>query len=300
MFKWFKKHFIPHEGNNHRPHFLHSSNVRKIVLVVVTLELILFILPSIGFFRGSDFIAAVLPSVLNNLTNEKRANVNLNQLRSNSLLEQAAIMKATDMASKGYFAHTSPEGISPWYWLGVSGYRYAMAGENLAINFTDSRDVTEAWMNSSTHRDNILKQNFTEIGTAAVTGYYAGREAIFVVQYYARPLIAHAPTKITTSPAVPSAAVLGEEVNITASFIEKSVASPKHTADIALLTVFGTVVFALIINFVTKASARHPDLVTNGLVVAAVIFGIYLSNNYLFNTNPVISLESVQVSEVIF
>lgn len=187
MFKWLKKHFIPHKGNNHRPYFLHGPNAKKIVLVVFALELILFVLPSVTIFRGTNFLASVLPAVLNNLTNDKRASANLSQLNSNSMLEQAAARKASDMASKGYFAHTSPEGLTPWYWLSASGYRYVMAGENLAVNFTDSRDVTEAWMSSPAHRDNILKQGFTEIGTAAATGYYDGREAIFVVQYYAIP-----------------------------------------------------------------------------------------------------------------
>lgn len=308
MFKWFKKHFIPHEGNNHRPCFLHGPNAHKIVLVVIALELILFVLPSVSFFKNSDFMAAVLPSVLNNLTNEKRAGANLNQLKTNSLLEQAALLKTADMASKSYFAHTSPEGFTPWHWLSVSGYRYVIAGENLAVFFTDSRDVTEAWMNSPTHRDNILRQGFTEIGTAVATGTYNGREAIFVAQYYARPVVAtsvstSAPISISqvsvpstnsvvvSAPAVTSTAVLGEETNTLGEFVEKSMTSPRHTSNIALFIILGIVIFALTINFVTRVNTKHPDLVTNGLAVVAVIFAIYIYNNYLLNTRPVVSQE---------
>lgn len=99
-------------------------------------------------------------------------------------------MKAQDMATKGYFAHTSPEGKkTPWYWLKQVGYQYQYAGENLAINFTDSKDVTNAWMNSPTHKANIVKDKYTEVGTGIATGLYEGRETVFVAQVYANPIV---------------------------------------------------------------------------------------------------------------
>ena len=61
----------------------------------------------------------------------------------------------TDMAEKSYFAHTSPEGLTPWYWITLAGYRFSLAGENLAIDFTESEDVENAWMNSPAHRASI-------------------------------------------------------------------------------------------------------------------------------------------------
>ena len=72
----------------------------------------------------------------------------------------------------------------------AEGKRYiAIAGENLAINFTDSKDVTAAWMKSPTHKANIIKENYTEIGTGIASGMYEGKEAIYVAQVYANPLI---------------------------------------------------------------------------------------------------------------
>jgi len=53
------------------------------------------------------------------------------------LLEQAAQLKANDMAEKGYFAHTSPDGKTPWEWLKDVSYPFLAAGENLAVNFLD-------------------------------------------------------------------------------------------------------------------------------------------------------------------
>ena len=208
------------------------------------------------------------------------------------------------MDYKGYFSHNSPEGVTPWYWLRVSGYLYDTAGENLAVNFTDSKDVTEAWMNSPAHRDNILRQGFTEIGTAAATGYYDGREAIFVVQYYARPSNIISVTNLvstviasSTAPATvavaSSTAVLGEVINSLST-------SPKRNTDFALLGILGVVVLALVINLITKTREKHPDLITNGLAVIVIIITIYLSNNYLFSTYPTVPLGQALISEITF
>ena len=48
----------------------------------------------------------------------------------------AAQAKADDMATKGYFAHTSPDGKNSWYWFKQAGYTFTYAGENLALDFS--------------------------------------------------------------------------------------------------------------------------------------------------------------------
>ena len=188
MFSWLKKHFIPHEGNDHRPHILRGSGIRNIVILIIFLEIFAFLIPTLTRINMTGGMAAVLPAVLADLTNQERQEQNLSTLTVSQILNQAAEMKATDMATKGYFAHTSPEGKNPWYWLEKVGYKYQYAGENLAINFSDSKDVTNAWMASPTHKANIVKGNYTEIGTGIASGIYEGRETVFVAQVYANPL----------------------------------------------------------------------------------------------------------------
>lgn len=189
MLNWFKKHFIPHEGNNHRPHFLHKESIRNILILVIFVEVFAFLGPTIPEINKTGGMAAVLPAVLGDLTNEERKADHLLALNTNPILNKAAQMKAEDMAEKGYFAHTSPEGLTPWYWLKQVGYKYQYAGENLAINFTDSKDVTNAWMNSPTHKANIVKDKYTEVGTGIATGMYEGKETVFVAQVYANPIV---------------------------------------------------------------------------------------------------------------
>ncbi|MBX9906400.1 hypothetical protein K2X96_00710 [Patescibacteria group bacterium] len=218
MFRWLKKHFIPHHGNGHQPHFLRERNIRALIVVVLVAELCLLVFPFVPALRftNSNFITSVLPAVLNDLTNEERETQSFATLTVNPELNAVAELKARDMAEKGYFAHTSPEGKEPWYWFNYVGYDYEYAGENLAVDFVDSEDVTKGWMNSPTHKANILKGVYTEMGTGVATGIYEGRETIFVAQVYARPKsAAPAPTKTveTSIPAVvPSASSNTESV----------------------------------------------------------------------------------------
>jgi len=134
-----------------------------------------------------DSLSAIYGSVLVSLTNKDRVSQNISELKINSLLEIAAQMKADDMAKNSYFSHNSPDGKTPWYWVSLAGYQYKYAGENLAVNFTDSEEVHTAWRNSRGHFLNIINPKYTEIGIATSTGHYKGREVVFVVQMFGTP-----------------------------------------------------------------------------------------------------------------
>lgn len=136
---------------------------------------------------GRPQVAAVVSAVLADLANADRAHSGLGTLKINPVLTAVAQAKANDMATKGYFAHTSPEGKDPWFWFDTIGYPFDYAGENLAIDFSDSGDVERAWMNSPTHRENLLDPHFTEVGIATSQGMYQGRPTTFVVQEFGTP-----------------------------------------------------------------------------------------------------------------
>jgi hypothetical protein len=189
---------VPHEGNKYLPTLLQARGMLATIAVVV----FLFIGASVtqrALVSGSDFFAAVITGVLVDLANTDRAFNGLGILTPSPTLAYAAQLKAEDMAAKGYFAHTSPEGVSPWHWFKQANYGFLYAGENLAVHFSDSADVERAWMNSPTHRANILNSQFTEIGIATAKGYYQGRETIFVVQLFGTPKVAKAPVAETRS-----------------------------------------------------------------------------------------------------
>ena len=123
---------------------------------------------NISVLRNFYLFADIATQDLLSLINEQRVQNGLLPLASNAKLDQASYLKAQDMVKNDYFAHYSPQGVSPWYWFDQAGYYYQYAGENLAIDFVDAKTVTSAWMDSPLHRDNILNKNYTETGIAMI------------------------------------------------------------------------------------------------------------------------------------
>jgi uncharacterized protein YkwD len=100
-------------------------------------------------------------------------------------LNSAALNKAAAMLETNCWDHYCPEGVSPWDFFSEAGYLYVFAGENLAEGFINIESVMTAWMNSQTHRENILRPEFTEVGFGIVRGNYQGMEdnTIVVVHF---------------------------------------------------------------------------------------------------------------------
>ena len=123
-------------------------------LIIISLVVCQILFPT----KAPPILAAPSSSEIITLHNNARANQGLDALQSNGLLSQAAQAKANDMLAHDYFAHTSPSGQTPWQWITNTGYDYEYAGENLAIDFYTAQSLQEAWMNSPTHRANIMNK----------------------------------------------------------------------------------------------------------------------------------------------
>lgn len=190
---WIKEHlhhfFVPSEGNNYRAKALHVD--------FLTYYLILSLVLSFSFrhILESNFGQTILGVAtditidkLYQLTNNERLKGSLSLLTYNEKLAKAAEAKAKDMFYKNYWSHYSPDGTPPWDFILAAGYRYEYAGENLAKNFMFSNDVVEAWMNSKTHQENILRGDYQEVGFAVVNGVLNGEETTLVVQMFGKPL----------------------------------------------------------------------------------------------------------------
>lgn len=135
--------------------------------------------------------------------NQSRAAHGLAPFQLNSLLNNSAQMKAQHMVDGNYWSHVSPDGIQPWYFFEVAGYGYTSAGENLAYGFATSIDTNTGWMNSPSHRANILG-SYKEVGFGFVNGpNFQGKENTVVVAHYATPSISAPPPKPAPAPAPP-------------------------------------------------------------------------------------------------
>ena len=159
---------------------MNSKIKNKIKYIAVTLIFTIIVnISSLSFVQ-----AAVSSSSLVSLTNASRAESGLSALTTNSQLESAAQAKAADMFENQYFAHNSPQGKTPWDFIKSANYSYVYAGENLAIGYGDSAELHNDWMNSPTHRENIMNPNYREIGIASVDGVYEGANTTIVVQEF--------------------------------------------------------------------------------------------------------------------
>lgn len=178
--------FTPHETNNFRPKTLHFSALVFYIIIFLLLQssfrIIKLSRPDILGFATDINVEKLL-----NLTNLQRAQIGLPPLRLNAELSAAAQAKANDMFNKGYWAHNAPDGTTPWVFITRSGYSYLYAGENLAKDFANSEGVVNAWMASPSHKENIFKKEYEDVGFAVVNNRLAGEETTLVVQFFGTP-----------------------------------------------------------------------------------------------------------------
>lgn len=195
--------FVPHEGNDHRPHALRHKALTAYALAIVAVKVIVSGL--LLWYPGPSLTSNFTANAIIRLTNSARIENKLKALNTNQKLNAAAQLKAQDMLTKGYFAHVSPQKITPWYWFKKAGYGYSSAGENLAMDFVAAEDVTEAWLNSPSHRRNLLNSKYLDIGVAVADGKFNNVSTTVVVQFFGLPApVQQQPKKIAkVTPAKP-------------------------------------------------------------------------------------------------
>lgn len=185
IINFFHNLFIPKEENNFRAKALHPDFLSYYLIFALVLT---FSLKQFNLTNVLGFATDISLNKLYELTNIERQKSNLPSLTYNEKLSQAAALKAQSMLSNNYWAHFGPNGESPWDFILKTGYQYEFAGENLAKNFLFSQGVIDGWMNSQTHKDNILKKDYSEVGFAIVNGTLNNEPTTLVVQLFAKPL----------------------------------------------------------------------------------------------------------------
>jgi uncharacterized protein YkwD len=120
--------------------------------------------------ENADFEAQVLK-----LMNQERAKQGVPELKSQPQLAAAALAHSNDMACRGFFSHTNPDGKTPFDRISAQSYDYRAASENIYggdSNFYSPTEAIKNWLNSPPHKKNMLNPVYTEVGVGAV--YLAG------------------------------------------------------------------------------------------------------------------------------
>ena len=191
--------FVPCKENGFKPRVLETQFFFILLGLLVGLK----ILTLVSFWDnfGATIFNQVSQADLYVLTNEARASNGVGKLEVSSRLEAVAQLKLADMFQDNYFSHTSPSGVDPWVWFGKANYDYKLAGENLAMSFMSSDEVLKAWLNSESHRKNLLLSDFQEIGIAVGSGMINDQQTVAVVQVFGTPRTTALAVK-NTKPAV--------------------------------------------------------------------------------------------------
>lgn len=114
------------------------------------------------------------------LVNDERAANGLAPLEADPELAEVARRHSADMFARGYFAHNTPEGKSPFDRISESKIRYGTAGENLAL--APSLQIAHTGlMNSPGHRANILRSKYGRVGIGILDG---GKRRLMVTQNF--------------------------------------------------------------------------------------------------------------------
>lgn len=189
MRKFLHDLFVPHLHNNFRSRLLHHQSLIISIIFILGASFLLSGLRS-SMPQVLGIATDINPTRLLIYTNEKRQQVGVGPLSLNEKLSLAAEKKANNMFSENYWAHNSPSGKNPWVFIKDSGYTYTYAGENLAKGFTEAEDVIKAWMESPTHRENMLSKNYYDVGFAVVEGKLRGEETVLIVEMFGNTTLA--------------------------------------------------------------------------------------------------------------
>lgn len=221
-------------------------------------------------------------------TNNERKKVGLEPLQYNSVLADSAKGKAEDMFKNDYWAHNSPQGKTPWTFFDTAGYKYSVAGENLAKDFYDTDSLIKAWMNSPTHKANIVHQKYKEIGIAVVNGTLGGVKTTLVVEHFGTPLVAQIAPKTTLGQQ--SSAVKPEVISQPVPEIKNADVLVENNENLisplTISKIFGSIIFIVLVvvlfidGYITIKNNTHR---LTGSTVGHIGFLIFIFLLMLYN-----------------
>lgn len=184
----------PHKPRGVSHHSFHKVYWPYIPLVAIMVVLLGLTFRSGAFKKGPEVLGTSNIMSIDKLaadTNNERLANSLPPLNINPSLDSAAQAKASDMASRDYWSHNTPDGGTPWQFVDAVHYSYQKVGENLAAGFADEASSVAGWMASPSHRLNMLDPLYTDVGfgTAMSQDYKAagGGPMAVVVAFYGRP-----------------------------------------------------------------------------------------------------------------
>ncbi len=278
---------VPRPSNNHKAKLIQPSILFLFTLVFVIFQFVL------NYYSHSNsdilgFSSQINISEVVNITNQKRIDSGLSPLSLNQTLSDAAYTKGKDMINRDYWAHVAPDGTQPWKFFKDFGYSYRYAGENLARDFSSASSAVDAWMNSPSHKENILNPKYKEIGIGVVEGDLSGSDTTIIVQFFGTkysdkvtsPLAQASSTENTKIPTIPTSEPQLNEIPKVATEVKAENISLQPEAKVLISPFITTkvtsyiIVAILVIVFIVDALivSRKKILRVSGRSLAHMMF----------------------------
>lgn len=127
----------------------------------------------LGFTVDDPQVRPFLEIKMLELVNRERAKEGLHPLKADPEMTKVARAHSRDMFARGYFAHNTPEGKTPFDRMRAANINFLAAGENLALAQT-LEIAHNNLMNSPGHRANILHPSFGRLGIGVLDGGFFG------------------------------------------------------------------------------------------------------------------------------
>ena len=185
------------------------------------------------------------------------------------------------MVNRNYWSHQTPDQQEPWAFISATGYTFQKAGENLAYGFNNNGQVVAGWMNSPTHKMNMLDKAFEEVGfgVANATNFTNNGKSTVVVAMYAKK------SSVSDAGSLPSTTTAHNVQSKTINRLESYTngAMPWLTYIVGIIT-GGALMFIIIKHGIAlkrqiakseRFIIRHP--LVDATLLAIVIVGIILT-----------------------
>lgn len=129
--------------------------------VFATLTAASLLLSSSALPAAEPNVATIRAELLK-LHNQERKDADQKPLTLNAELTKAAQAYAEYLAESGEFSHTAKGTFRSR--VKDAGYDAVAVGENIASGQTSAAAVMKDWLESKTHKENILREEFAEVG----------------------------------------------------------------------------------------------------------------------------------------
>ena len=274
--------------SNLRPKHKHTKDFLKIywpyMPLLIFVLLILSLVSPWNYLNNKQILGYatnISSDGLLNETNIQRNKTGAKQLTISPRLNEAAQAKAQDMVNRNYWSHQTPDQQEPWAFITATGYTFQKAGENLAYGFNNNGQVVAGWMNSPTHKMNMLDKAFDEVGfgVANATNFTNNGKSTVVVAMYAKK------SSVSAAGSLPSTTTTHNVQSKTINRLESYTngAMPWLTYIVGIIT-GGALMFIIIKHGIAlkrqiakseRFIIRHP--LVDATLLAIVIVGIILT-----------------------